>query len=47
MKKKTLEKLFILVWLILLSVFSIQGNKRIDWLQNQQDNVIEVLLTGE
>lgn len=46
MKKITLKELFVIAWLILLSIFSVQDNKRILWLEAQQDNVIETLITG-
>ena len=42
--KKFIKELFIIVWLILLSIFSVQDNKRIEWLENQYDNVIETLI---
>ena len=45
--KKFIKELFVIVWLILLSIFSVQDNKRIDWLQAQQDNVIETLIDCE
>jgi len=45
MKKTTLKELFVIVWLILLSIFSVQDNKRIQWLEAQNDNVIEVLIS--
>ena len=44
MKKETLKELFIIAWLILLTIFSVQDNKRIEWLEAQNDNVISVLI---
>jgi hypothetical protein len=44
MKKKKLKELFIIVWLILLTIFSVQDNKRIEWLEAQNDNVIDILI---
>lgn len=46
MKKRT-KKLLLLAWLIILTAKVFDLDSRIDWLQNEQDNVIEVLLTGK
>ena len=45
MKNISLKELFVIAWLILLSIFSVQDNKRITWLETENDNVIEVLMS--
>lgn len=44
MKKKT-KDIIIFIWLSLLTAMIFSNETKIEWLQNQQDNVIEVLLT--
>ena len=42
--KKKYQKILILIWLIILTLKVFEIDKNIDWIQAQQDNVIEVLL---
>ena len=42
--KKKYQKILIIIWLIILTLKVFEIDKNIDWIQAQQDNVIEVLL---
>ena len=42
--KKKVFRLIIVVWLVVLSLLVVNNKSDIDWMEAQQDNVIETLL---